>query len=111
MSYAPIVYHHDSFYVFGGKTRFTEKTIGRLDIATQRWSKAGELNRARYGHGVIYDGEVFIVAGGIESVTESCSLDNDSITCVDQLPKLDMWHVWPEMHLVPSSYCKQVPCG
>ena len=69
------------------------------------------MNRARYGHGAIFDGDVFIVAGGIESVTERCSLNNGRVTCEDQLPILDMWHVYPEMHLVPESYCGQVPCS
>ena len=40
------------------------QTIARLDEKTMEWKKVGELVTARYSHGVIFDGESFLVIGG-----------------------------------------------
>ena len=40
------------------------QTIARLDEKTMEWKKIGELVTARYSHGVIFDGESFLVIGG-----------------------------------------------
>ena len=39
-------------------------TIARLDLATSSWTKLGNLETARNGHGVIFDDDVFLVIGG-----------------------------------------------
>lgn len=46
-----------SFYVVGGYAGRYESTIGRFDMTTRMWSKAGDLATARAGHNVIYDGQ------------------------------------------------------
>ena len=72
---APIVFHVDAYYVFGGrwetqtkrnerpKLSRTSDEIIRLDHATSKWSKVGTMNTARELHRVIYDGTVFLVVG------------------------------------------------
>ena len=42
----------------------TQSTIARLDEKTQEWTKLGDLNTGRSGHGVIFDGQHFLVVGG-----------------------------------------------
>ena len=107
---APIVHHSNAFYVFGGLIDYDDesKTIGRLDASTLTWTKAGELNYARYGHGAIYNGERIIVAGGYGSYkTESCSVDeNGVVNCIEQAPTLDNYRYYPEMFLVDDAFCK-----
>ena len=56
--------YHRTYY-----RRFTlgasnEKTIGRLVIATRKWSSAGSLVTARRGHNPVYDGLNVLVVGG-----------------------------------------------
>ena len=72
---APIVFHVDAYYVFGGRWEKqakrnerpqlgrTSAEIIRLDHATSKWSKVGTMKTARYLHRVIYDGAVFLVVG------------------------------------------------
>ena len=108
---APIVYHSNAFYVFGGVIDGpNSKTIGRLDASTLTWAKAGELNYARYGHGAIYNGERIIVAGGAgNKKTESCSVDeNGIVNCIEQAPTLDDYWAYPEMYLVDDAFCKDI---
>ena len=106
---APIVYHSNAFYVFGGYVDGSySKTIGRLDASTLTWTKAGELNYARYGHGAIYNGERIIVAGGYGNYkTESCSVnENGVVNCIEQAPTLNKYADYPEMYLVDDAFCK-----
>ena len=72
-----ITYFQNGFILFGGWTSSTSnsKTIARLDLATTTWSKLGDLKTGREGHGVIYDGQVFLVVGGYGNrKTEKCTL-------------------------------------
>ena len=53
-------------------------TVARLDLATSGWMKLGELKTRRSGHGVIFDGEVFLVIGGEgDKKTEKCKLSGN----------------------------------
>ena len=63
---APIVHADGSFYVLGGDDYAApaDKTIGRLDIPTRKWSNAGSLVTARRGHNPVYDGLNVLVVGG-----------------------------------------------
>ena len=83
-----------------------DETIGRMDDSGQ-WTKAGQLNRGRYGHNVIFDGQYIIVVGGeLERDTERCQLQNGAITCTTQEPKLNYYYLYPELFLVPDAFCK-----
>ena len=100
----PILYLEGAYYVFSGLGG--DETIGRMDENGQ-WTKAGELNQARYGHNVIFDGQYIIVVGGSSSKdTERCQLQNDTITCTTQDPKLASYYFYPELFLVSDAFCK-----
>ena len=112
---APIIYHSNAFYVFGGYVdRSSSKIVGRLDASTLTWTKAGELNYARDSHGAIFNGERIIVAGGCglndcELKTESCSVEeNGVVNCIEQAPTLDYYVDYPEMYLVDDAFCKDI---
>ena len=112
---APIVYHSNAFYVFGGDFDFEingdqeSNIIGRLDASTMTWTKAGELVYARQGHGAIFNGDVFIVAGGeVEFKTEACSINYGEVNCVAQAPTLWRFQYYPEMFLVDENFCKDI---
>ena len=71
-----------------------------------RWTKAGELNEARNGHNVIYDGEYLMVFGGdYERQTEKCSLTDGLVSCTSQNPVLDEYTTYPELFLVSEDFC------
>ena len=86
-----------------------EKTIGRLDIKTRKWTNVGSLVTGRHGHGAIFDGQYLLVIGGSGTYnTEKCSISNDQITCSSQSPVLINYAFYPEVLLVPKSYCKKL---
>ena len=47
---------------FQSKIRFK---IPRVDLKTKAWSLAGKLNYARHAHTTFFDGQKFVVAGGL----------------------------------------------
>lgn len=119
ISHAPIVYQSNAFYVFGGLVDYQPSNIiGRLDAATTTWSMAGELKVARSFHGAIFNGDAFIIAGGSRKwdetddpaayPTEHCSTNNGSVNCVEKAPILQYYANYPEMNLVPESFCKEM---
>ena len=114
ISDAPIVHYSNAFYVFGGYVDDDESNIiGRLDASTLTWTKAGELNYARNGHGAIFNNELIIVAGGYgnnaKKKTESCSAnENGVVNCIEQAPTLDRYYEYPEMYLVDDAFCKDI---
>ena len=76
--------------------------------------KAGTLKHGRSGHGVIFDGEKFLVIGGKKKSrglipdpveTEVCTLHNSTMTCVDQSTSLDQYVYYPELFLVTEDPC------
>ena len=72
----------------------------------------GDLETARYGHGAIYDGSVFIIIGGTQGSyddalpTEVCSMSNDNIVCRTQVPYLTEYTYYPELLLVADDFGK-----
>ena len=50
-------------------------TIARFDEYTKLWSKIGDLNVARAGLSVIFDGSVFLVIGGWVSTVAKLIVD------------------------------------
>ena len=105
-----IIYKHDGFLLFGGYTSSSSSTIARLDARTTTWSKLGDLQTARYAHSVIYDGEAFLVIGGLKNgiQTEKCVASGLSITCAHQMPTLEYYAYYPGLFLVPHDYCTQI---
>jgi len=111
--WAPIVHVGGSFYVFSGWSGEYGKTIGRLEVQTRKWSKAGDMVSGREGHNVIYDGQFFIVVGGSDGSdalkTEKCAIVNEEMACSNQLPQLSKYAYYPELFLVPQGYCDVMP--
>ena len=107
-----IVYHSSAFFAFGGRVDsifYDSNIIARLDTSTLTWTRAGELNLGRKGHGVIANGDVMIVTGGRGNLnTEVCSLQNDVVECSTQWPTLDNYYAYPEMYLVDDTFCKGI---
>ena len=104
--------------IFGGFTNESwvgfniSNVIASFDTTTKQWNKLGELNQARYGHGVILHQGQFIVAGGWgfilfvnERGTERCTLKGDSIQCKTVDPELEDYKFYPEMISVRENFC------
>ena len=93
---------------------FQKTPIARLDVETQTWSNAGSLKTGRYGHGVIFAGEKFIVLGGQKSggfddgpiKNEVCTLSGTSMTCEESSNSLKSYVNYPELFLVPEDFGK-----
>ena len=76
--------------------------IARFDPIENSWTRFGNLQVARNGHGVIQVGNEFIVVGGTSvKVTESCKLNGESITCTTRTPTLWSFQFYPELILLP----------
>ena len=110
-----MIHVSDSFYVVGGYAGRYESNIGRFDMATRMWSKAGDLATARAGHNVIYDGQYLIVVGGFRGgnyepdFCEKCSITNGRMSCTSQRPLLTDYSLYPELFLVQAGFCKEKP--
>ena len=116
---APVLHLSGSFYVVGGKTCHGEcaadnllkdrlTVIGRFDLTTRQWTKAGDLLTPHFAHNAIYDGNYMLVIGGrYTMISEKYSLENGQVTGSSQAPELTNYH--PELHLVPIDYCKEMP--
>ena len=76
-----IISHQNGLILFGGYADAESlKTMARLDLATTSWSKLGELQTPRDGHGVIFDGDVFMIIGGEGNLkTEECTLSGKEL--------------------------------
>ena len=63
--YAPIIYHKDAYYVFGGNNGGNDR-IARMDANTRTWKdlSPGKLSHGRWGHAVLVIEESFLVFGG-----------------------------------------------
>ena len=66
--YAPIVYHKNAYYVFGGTSgsRHGYDRLARMDAQTRTWKELtpGKLSHERWGHAVVVIEESFLVIGG-----------------------------------------------
>ena len=75
-------------------------------------SKAGSLIHGRQGHGAIFDGENFLIIGGRKQNVEDpvknevCTLNNSTMTCVEQTTALRKYVFYPELFLVTGEYAK-----
>ena len=84
-----------------------QSTIARFDPIQNSWTKMGNLEVARRGHGVIQVENEFIVVGGVPGgdgynvLTESCKLNGQSMTCTTREPSLERFTYYPELMLIP----------
>ena len=81
-------------------------TIASFSTVTKEWKKLGELNQARYAHGVFIQQGDFIVVGGWGTFrTERCTLNEEAIRCTLIDPKLSEYCYYPEMMSVEPNFC------
>ena len=83
-----------------------QSTIARFDPIENIWTKLGDLNVAREGHGVIQVNNEFIVVGGSrrnrkDEPTESCKLKQQTMICTIREPQLSKFSFYPELMPVP----------
>ena len=99
-----------SWYLWIPNNSYDEQsTIARFDPIENSWTKLGNLNVARRGHGVIQANNEFIVVGGSRDgngydggePTESCELNGESMTCTTREPQLWNFELYPELMLIP----------
>lgn len=105
-----IVTSGSSFYVFGGFHAATgQSTIASFDTISKEWKKVGDLNQARYGHGVLIQQDYFIVVGGLDGYlsTERCYFVDDSVECVTVEPVVNFYAYYPELTSVDENYCQK----
>ena len=98
-SYYTVVFDGGNFYYFGGMEAGTARrldSILRLNEATWTWSTAGQMNSARYSHGVILVENTFMVTGGAgyqrTMPNEACLLDNGQVTCEEKASGLQFYN-------------------
>ena len=109
----PIVTLANTFYIFGGDSGPSDNTptnpIVAFSTITKEWKKLGELNRARYAHGVFIQQGDFIVVGGYDRklFTERCTFNEADIHCTLVDPELENYAYYPEMMAVMPSYCEK----
>ena len=85
---------------------FTNSRIFKDFQFTRR--KVGTLIYGRHGHGAIFDGEKFLIIGGMKSGggavnNEVCTLEGSKMTCVDLSTWLDRYD-YPELFLVADNF-------
>ena len=101
--YYASIYNNGAFFIFGGMP--LTDTIGRLDEVTRKWSLAGYLKKSRYGHGVVYDGSVFLIVGGVGKVkSENCSIKDSTMQCIEHGSSLSYYAYYPALFMVDSKY-------
>ena len=108
-SYASVFYEQ-AFFIFGGNDGYKDLSqIGRLDAVTRKWSLAGSLYQARWGHSVVFDGSRFLVIGGFGGnyfKTENCFPNGTTINCTEQPLGLYNYAFYPEIMLVDENFAK-----
>ena len=95
----------------GQKSGVTKIFILALFYTLIIWQKAGNLRYGRKGHGAIFDGEKFLIIGGLtrgggEVKNEVCTLKDSTITCIAQSADLSGYANYPELFLVADDYGK-----
>ena len=72
-----------------------------------QWTQVGELNEARQGHKIIYDGQYLLVIGGLlTQSTEKCSIKEGSVSCTSQNPELSNYDAYPELFPISDDFFK-----
>ena len=83
-----------------------QSTIARFDPIENSWTKLGDLNVARAGHGVIQVNTEFIVVGGSrngnkDEPTETCKLKQQTMICTTREPSLSKFTFFTELMRIP----------
>ena len=81
-----------------------QSTIARFDPIENSWTKLGNLQVNRRGHGVIQvDNEFIVVGGDVKRKSESCKLNRQSMKmkCTPRQPDLTKFKNYPELMLIP----------
>ena len=72
----------ETFYIFGGdagpRDSTPSTTIAAFSTVTKEWKKVGNLNQARFAHGVFIQQGNFIVVGGY-----SGTLGTERYSCIE----------------------------
>ena len=79
------------FYVIGGYADDSSETatIARYNTNTDTWTRLGDLLNARVYHDAIWSQDFLIVVGGNSAtISERCSLNGNSVVCVEQSPSV-----------------------
>ena len=96
IAYYASVFINGNFFIIGGEQarwKFSVRStsiIARLNAATWSWSRAGQLNIARYHHGAIWVKSKLVVVGGGAILEEEnypiefCSWENEEFSCTDK---------------------------
>ena len=103
------VFINGNFFIIGGFFISGEpsNTIARLDSATWSWSRAGQLNTARGGHGAIWVNSKLVVVGGWNTKqTEFCVWGNEEFTCTSKESTLTLknYSYYPLLFAVTDDY-------
>ena len=103
-----MIFHEGGFFVFGGEHSDPSDSpaVRRFDEEKREWSTVGELRKHRQGHGVIYDGESFIVAGGNSSSIENCIWKHEEfeMVCNELNQTLQDYTLYPELAIVHDDF-------
>ena len=75
--------------------------------------KAGTLKNGRLGHGAIFDGDKFLIIGGVNKspypvANEVCNLEGLKMTCVEEFEQSSKFAYYPELFLVAADFGKDV---
>ena len=93
---------NNSYAANNGASGGPKSTIARFDPIENSWTKLGNLQVNRRGHGVIQVDNEFIVVGGLGyKPTESCKLTGQSMTCTKRKPNLIKFFEYPQLMLIP----------
>ena len=90
ISYHAAVSKGGDFYVIAGEADESyTATIARYNTNTDTWTRLGDLVNARRYHDAIWSQDFLIVVGGTSAtMSERCSLNGDSVVCVEQSPSV-----------------------
>ena len=104
-TYASVFINGNFFIVGGIADEGFSDTITRLDAATWSWSRAGQLNYVRQGHGAIRVNSKLVVVGGSSfKQTEFCDLVNEDFTCFSQESTFKSYDFYPLLFAVADDY-------
>ena len=110
LSHYAVIYNTGNFYYFGGYSGYSRDTLSSilcLHAATLSWSNVGQLNSARYGHGVIKVENIFMVIGGFgNQPNEACLLINGQFICEEKPSSLKSYAYKPLLFPVSGNFGK-----
>ena len=80
-----------------------DKTIARLDIDSNKWTKLGNLQHGRHDFGAIEVEKKFLVMGGEgKKISEICQWVGEEIECKEREPIFDNFYIPATMTIFPD---------